>query len=100
MAFKTTLTTKRKLIEWLEKELPEDDAILMSSTVDGSIQYLKKHNAQRVPFVFAAEGFKRPGDVGHIAFGGTECISFLIVSPDALSERARQDFDKLKQPIK
>lgn len=96
MAFTTTLTTKRKLIEWLEKALPENDAILMSSVVDGSIQYLKNKNVQRVPFIFAAEGFKRPGDVGHIAFGKTECISFMIVSPDALSERAKEDFDKLK----
>lgn len=92
----TTLTTKKKLIEWLQKKLPEDDAILYSSVVDGSLEYIKKKNLQRVPVVFFAEAFKRPGDVGHVAFGKSIVFGIMIVNPDSLSEKAKEGFDKLK----
>lgn len=95
----TKVYDKRGLIE-LFGTLKEDDIILVSGDLDGNIQVFPKKNNKRVPFSFAADAFSRPGDVGHIAFGKTPAIAFIVCRPDEVSEGAKSLLPKRKNTPK
>lgn len=83
----TIILTKAGFIKWLEKEVKEDELILMTQDINGTLMYKKRDNAKVVPFAFAANAFKSQDGVDHIAFGKTPVVGFAICKREDLSEQ-------------
>lgn len=92
----TKVYDKKGLIE-LFGTLKDNDIILVSGDLDGDIQVFPKKNNKRVPFSFAADAFARAGDVGHIIFGQTPAIAFIVCRPDQVSEGTKKLLPKRKK---
>ncbi len=77
--------TKKKFLELIENQIDDDDVVVLSTDLCGTISASKKQNSQKVGFVFAADIFAQPDDIGHIAFGETSAIGLLICKEKQLS---------------
>ena len=82
----TTLMTKRKFIDWLEKQLTDEQIIVMSQELTGSVSVNKRKNEKKVTFGFAADAFKQKDDIGHIAFGQTPMVAFSVCEKTDVSD--------------
>lgn len=82
----TTVMNKRRFINWLEKQLTDEQVILMSQELTGNLTYTKKRNEKKVSFSFAADCFKTTEDVSHIAFGKTPMVAFSVCEREDISE--------------
>ena len=45
-----------------------------------------KKNEKKVTFSFAADAFKRKGDIGHIAYGKTPMVAFSVCEKEDASQ--------------
>lgn len=79
----TNVFTKKAFIAMIEKEMGENQLVVATSAVNGTMSVAK--GQLRIPFAFDAAAFKDQG-VGHIAFGQTWCIACTIVEPTRISE--------------
>lgn len=93
----TTIMNKRKFINWLEKQLTDEQIILMTQDITGTVSVNKKKNEKKVTFGFAADAFKRKGDIGHIAFGQTPMVAFSVCEKTDVSE---ETLDILNSEVK
>lgn len=92
--------TKKEFIAELEKTIKDDEHIILSNDIDGSIQVNKKRKFKQIPFAFACDAFAQPDHVsdlfgiGHL--GGivqkATIFSVIIGNDDLISE-------KLKNPV-
>lgn len=85
---------KRKFIDWLEKQLTDEQVILMSQDLTGSLTYTKKRNEKKVSFAFAADAFSSKDGVGHIAFGKTPMVAFSVCEKEDVSKETLEILDK------
>jgi len=81
----------------LDKQLNNDDIILITGDLGKTIKVIEKRNAKQVTFEFAADSFKRKGDIGHFAFGKTPILAFSICSKDEASDETIEMFNKLEK---
>ena len=82
---KTTLMPKKKFIEWLKGQLSDDDIIVMSREMVGTIQVVKKSNQKHIPFAFIADTFRQADDINHIIKGETPMVAFAVCKKKDLS---------------
>ncbi len=86
----STITfSKKRFIQFLEQQLDNDDIILMTQDLEGSLSVAKKRNVKKITFGFAADAFKQEG-VGHIAFGKTPMVAFSICKETDVSDQTIQ----------
>lgn len=82
----TLVLTKKKFLTWLNKELENDQVILVSPDLTGEMSLNKKRNEKKVSFAFAADSFKEQDGIGHFAFGKTPVMAFTICKKTDLSD--------------
>ena len=82
----TMAMNKSKFIEWLGKQLTDEQIILVTQDMTGSVTVNTKKNSKKVTFAFAADAFRRAGDIGHIAFGQTPVVAFSVCEKSDVSE--------------
>lgn len=82
----TTVMNKRRFIDWLEKQLTDEQVVLMTQELTGNLTYTKKRNEKKVSFAFAADCFKKAEDVSHIAYGKTPMVAFSVCEKEDVSE--------------
>lgn len=92
----TQIGNKKLLLEWIEKEVKDDDIILLSQDYVGEISVNQKLNQKKIPFAFAADAFKRKDDIGHIAYGETPMVAFCVVKHEHASEETIETYNKIK----
>lgn len=85
----TVTFSKKRFIQFLEQQLDEDDIILMTKDLEGSISVAKKRNVKKITFGFAADAFKQEG-VGHIFYGKTPMVAFSICKNTDVSDHVIQ----------
>jgi len=90
----TVVLNKRKFIEWLEKQLTDDQVILMTQDIAGQLKYVKKRNETQIPFAFAADCWKHQNGVGHIAYGKTPVVAFGVSEKNEVSEETLKMFNQ------
>jgi hypothetical protein len=91
----TQVTNKKMFIDMLNKQLTDDDIILITRDLGNTIKVIEKRNTKQVTFEFAADSFKRKGDIGHFAFGKTPVIAFSICSKDEASDETIEIFNNI-----
>lgn len=82
----TKVMNKKKFIEWLDKQITDDQIILLSQDLEGNLTVNKKRNVKKVTFGFAADAFKRKNDIGHFAFGKTPVLAFSVCEKSDVTE--------------
>lgn len=82
----TTTFSKARFIQFLEKQLDENDIVLMTQDLEGNLSVTPKRNVKKVMFGFAADAFKRKEDIGHIVFGETPVAAFCICKKKDVSD--------------
>lgn len=92
----TQITNKKMFIDMLNKQLNDDDIILITRDLGNTIKVIEKRNTKQVTFEFAADSFKRKNDIGHFTFGKTPVISFCVCSKDEASIETIEMFDNIK----
>lgn len=80
----TYVYSKEKFIEWLQKEVTEDQAIVFSNELTGNLT-ISARSGLKLHHVFAHDVFKDEG-VGHIAFGKSLPLCLIIANKERLSE--------------
>ena len=86
----TNIFTKKSFIEWFKINIKDDDVVILSNSVNGTLS-VTKSKGLHLPFSFDPNVYiesKKQG-VGHIAKGETFAAAFLISSPDIVSEEAK-----------
>ena len=82
-------------MEWLDKQLTDEQIILMSQELTGNLTYTKKRNEKKVSFAFAADAFKKADDVSHIAFGKTPMVAFSVCEKQDVSDETIEILNKV-----
>jgi len=82
----TTIMNKKRFLTWLKKQLKDDQIIVMSQELTGSISVNKKKNEKKVTFGFAADAFKQADSIKHFAFGETPVVAFAVCEKKDVSE--------------
>lgn len=80
----TFIYSKKDFIKYLEEQIKEDQAIVFTNELCGSITGSEK-NGIKISHPYAPKVFKDIG-VGHIAFGKTIPLGLLICNKDRLNE--------------
>ena len=81
----THIISKKAFIESLEKQIKDDDVVVLSPDLQNA-SVKKKKNEKHVTFRFVADTFKQPDDVKHLFFNTTPAVAFLICSLQDLSD--------------
>lgn len=82
----TQIFSKDKFIQMLQNELKEDQIIVLTAELEGTISLNKKRNVKKVTFGFAADAFKMKDDIRHFAFGKTPVLAFSVVNREDASD--------------
>ena len=82
----TKIFTKATFIKLLQAQLEDDQIIVLTGSLEGTISVNTKRNVKKVTFGFAADAFRRKGDIGHFAFGATPAFAFAIVNKEDASD--------------
>jgi len=81
----TTIMTKKKYIEYLSKQLNDNDIILM--TQEGTeVEVVKKRNEKNIKMSFAADAFKKADCVGDIGTGKVPVLAIAICKEEHCSD--------------
>lgn len=91
----TVVMNKKKLLEWLDKQLTDKQIVLMSQDMTGDVKVSKKRNEKSVTFGFAADAFKTKDCVGHIAFKKTPMVAFSVCEEADVSEETLGIYKKI-----
>lgn len=86
----TTVFNKESFIKWLEKNVPDDKAIIVSSSIDGELKVVKRRGVKITPIAYATEVFKAQDGVGDIYFGKVKIVGLGICDKDQLSDRGQE----------
>lgn len=62
----------------MEKLIKDDEHIILTNDIEGTIEALKRKKVKKVPFVFASDAFEREDTVGDIL--KSEMFSIVIAS--------------------
>lgn len=85
----TLIFTKKKYLAWIEKNMEEDELLVMTNKSHGTAYApSKKLQVFRVPFAFSGEAFKAEGlsvFMRNFAFGGV-MVKKDDINPDAISK--------------
>jgi hypothetical protein len=54
----TQVMSKKDFLDMLNKDIKDEDHILISSNIDGTSEVMKKRKLKRFPFAFAANAFE------------------------------------------
>lgn len=82
----TFIYSKQAFIDYLQKEVKDDQAVIFSMNLTGNLTCSKK-NGLRMTHVFSEEVFKDEG-VGHIALGKSHPLCLIIADKERLSNAA------------
>ncbi len=74
----TIVFNKSRFLEWVARQIEEDELVLVSSDLTGNVTANQKKNEKKVTVAFTADTFRRKGDIGHIAFGQTPFFGTII----------------------
>lgn len=81
----TTIMTKKKYLEYLNKQLKDSDIILM--TQEGTeVEVVKKRNEKNIKMSFAADAFKKADCVGDIGTGKVPVLAIAICKQEHCSD--------------
>lgn len=89
----TLIATKKRFIEYLEKQIKDDEFVVLTQTLSGNMSVNKKRNSKTMQFDFAADAFAQEG-LGHIMFGKTPVVAICICPPEFISEQALEKVKK------
>lgn len=91
----TVVMDKKKFIAFFEKQLSDDDVILMTEDAV-NVTLAKKKNGKNVTMAFAADSFKEKDSVGDIGFEKIPVRGLAICTRSQCSEETLEMVDKLK----
>jgi hypothetical protein len=87
----TIVRTKKEFMDFMDRSIKEDDIIISTQHLAGTLSYSKKQDSVKIPYIYCASSFKREGDVLQFAMPGEKGIpniSLCICRPDQVSEGA------------
>lgn len=84
----TTIFNKKQILEWVDRNVKDDQLVLMTMDMTGSCTVSPKNNQKKVSFVFAADAFKAKDDIRDLAFRQTPSVCFAICDKMFVSEEA------------
>ena len=93
----TQIASKKTFLAWLDRELKDDCAVVLTSQINGVVNYSRKRNSKSVPFTFAADAFRDADSIAHFILGMTPVFGFAICPESELSEEA---LEKLRREEK
>jgi hypothetical protein len=94
----TLVFTKKEFLDNLKELIKDDEIILSTQNIIGSIELKKKHKV--VPFAFLAEAFKEKEGIGDIAFNKVWPFAFCICDKSLVSNEVKQLMKGTKKPAK
>ena len=88
------IMSKKKFIDWLDKQLNEEEVILITQDLTGELSYSKKRNEKKVSFGFAADAFKDKDTVGDFLYNDTPLFSVAVCKKTHVSEETLELYNK------
>lgn len=58
--------TKKQFIKEMSKLIQDDEHIIVSTDVEGSVEVKKKRGVKQIPFVFAVDAFEKQDSIGDL----------------------------------
>ena len=86
--------SKKDFINFIEKQVKDDEIIVLTNEKTGNLSTSKKKGLQ-VNHAYAPEVFSEEG-VGHIAFGETTSLGILIANEKRISEAGKKAMELQK----
>lgn len=95
----TLVFTKKEFIDNLKELIDDDEIILATQNIEGTLEVKKKKKI--IPFGFVASAFKQPDGVGDIYFGKIIPFGFCICKKEFISKEtiAAVSGPRTKKPI-
>ncbi len=95
----TKILTKQEFVKFINENVEDDEFVLFSADMVGSLKVVKKRNIKEVTFGYAADAFKESDGIGHFAFGRTPVVSFSVCNKSQLSQSSLDLIAKKVKPI-
>lgn len=86
--------TKKQFIKNLSDLIGDDEHVILTNEIDGTIEALKKKKVKRVPFVFASDAFESQDSIGDLL--KSKMLAVVIMSDKFVAEPFRKDADTKK----
>jgi hypothetical protein len=93
----TLVASKKRFLEYLDKQIKDDEVIVLTNHLSGQVSASKKRNTKSVTFDFAGDAFSRPEDIGHIAFGKTPVLAVCICKREDIADKAFEQLEKAEK---
>jgi hypothetical protein len=83
----STLYNKKQAIDWIRRNVKENQYIVLTLDMTGSVQSNEKQKCIKTTFAFAADAFVMGIDVRNIAFGKTPALAMVICNSEDLNQK-------------
>jgi len=77
--------TKKQFIKEMSKLIQDDEHIIVSTDVEGSVEVKKKRGVKQIPFVFAVDAFEKQDSIGDLL--KSKLFSAVICSNSIVAEK-------------
>lgn len=77
--------TKKEFLKQLDNLIGDNEHIIFTNEVDGSVELTKKKKLKKIPFVFASDAFAKSNTVSDIL--NMKLSSFLIVDDKDVADQ-------------
>lgn len=81
--------TKKKFLEELDKLIQDDEHIILTNEVDGTIGLAKKKKLKKIPFVFASDAFAKQDTVSDLL--NMTLVSFIIAEDVDVADQFKHE---------
>lgn len=96
----TQITTKAGFVKWIQENITDEQIIMLTNDMVGSVSVKPKLNQKNIQFSFAADSFKAKDTVGDFAFGKVPTLAFAICKPEDASEETLDMIEELNKRTK
>jgi hypothetical protein len=86
----TTIFTKKEFIQMLQKALNDDQVVLLSRDVVGTLSVNQKKNQKTITFAYAADAFKESDTIADILSNRVSVCSFAFADRKNISDQSLQ----------
>lgn len=85
----TTVFSKESFIKWLQDNVEDGKAIIVSTSIDGELKVVKRRGVKIAPIAYATDIFKSQDGIGDIYYGKVKIVGLGICDKEELSEHGQ-----------
>ena len=77
--------SKKRFIEEMQNLIKDDEHVILTNDIEGTVEALKRKKTKRVPFSFSSDAFEREDSIGDLL--KSEMFSVVIASDSIVAKK-------------